>query len=134
MAVQVVFGGEADAAEHLLAVSRCGESRLAGRRLGQQAAEVVVRGLQGRLGALDRDECLGEPVADRLKRRDVAAELNAVQRVLACQRQHRPAGSDQPPSQRPPARRQWNRVALRHPMDGQFLGQRGSEPARQGSR
>ncbi len=95
-------------AEHLLAVPCRGQRRLAGRRFGQQAGQIIRivgcrgGGLQGRLGALDRDECLGQSVPDRLKRADVAAELNSVQRMLARQCKHCAAGADQPPAQCPP--------------------------------
>ena len=42
VAMQVVLGGEADAAEHLLAVLGRGQRGLPGRRLGQQRRQVVV--------------------------------------------------------------------------------------------
>ena len=89
--VQFVFGGETDTAQHLLAVTCGRQRRLAGRGLGQQKARLVVviwpdgGDVQGRLGALDCDERLGQPVPDRLERADVPAELNAVHGMLARQ-------------------------------------------------
>ena len=41
VAMQLVFGGEADTPEHLLAVACGGQRRLAGRGFGQQAGQVV---------------------------------------------------------------------------------------------
>lgn len=70
--VQRVLGGETDAAEHLLAVPGGGLRRSSGGRLGKQAGQLGILGmlgggLQGRLGALDRDERLGQSMTDRLK-------------------------------------------------------------------
>jgi len=86
--MQLVLRGEPDTAEHLLAVPPGGQRRLARRRLGEQEAQVVGLGgggHQGRLGALDGDQCLGKPVPDRLERRDGPAELHTVQGMLARQ-------------------------------------------------
>jgi len=80
MAVQAMLGGEPDPAEYLLAVAGRGERGVAGRRLCEHRAEVLVRrgvrGGQRGLGALERDERLGEPVPDGLEARERTAELN----------------------------------------------------------
>jgi hypothetical protein len=104
MAVQAVFGGEPDAAENLLTMPRGGQRGLPGRRLGEQRPQVIVGRCQGRLGALERDQRLGEPVPYRLERRERPAELCPVKGVRPGERQHGPASAGQPPADGPPAR------------------------------
>ncbi len=88
MAVQAVFGRESDPAQDLLAVAGRRQRGVSRRRLGQQTAETVIvlaggGRQQGRLGAVEGDERLGEPVPDGLERGKRAAELDAVQGVPA---------------------------------------------------
>src|SRR6201999_4343215 len=83
--------------------------------LGQQRGEVARLSsceLQRRLGAFQRNERLGQPMPDRLEASDRSSELNTIQSVLACQRQHRLAGADKPPSERNPAGEKRHRVML----------------------
>jgi hypothetical protein len=122
MVVQVVLGGEADAAEHLLAVFGSGQRGLARGGLRQQGGEIRVFGpgqAQRRLGAFDGHQRLGQPVPDRLERRDRSAELNPVQRMLTRQGQHRPCRPDQPPAHCSARLEQPHRLAVGHPAQWQ---------------
>jgi len=96
MPVQFMLSGEADTAKHLLAVTRRGQRGLACGGLGEQKAQLVrfgCSGQQGGLRAFDGDQRLGQPMPDRLKRRDGSTKLAAVQGVLARERQHCAAGT-----------------------------------------
>ena len=96
--VQRVLGGEADAGEHLLGVAGHGARAAAGHRLGQGGGErgaVVPCGVGRGVGGFDGDEAVGEAVAHGLEAGDGAIELDAVDRVLAGQGQHRPGHPDE---------------------------------------
>ena len=117
MTVQFMLSGEADTAKHLLAMARSGQRRLTGGGLGEQKAQLVRLGRgghQGRLRAFDGDQRLGQPMPDRLKRRDGSTKLAAVQGVLARQRQHCAAGTHQPPPERMPSGGKRRRITLGH--------------------
>ena len=89
--VQVVFVGEADAGEHLLAVTGDGTSAAPRGRLchrGRHRREVEPRGVEDGGRGLERDERLRQAVADGLEAGDRLAELDALECVLASQRQH----------------------------------------------
>ena len=115
MVLEVVLFGEADAAEYLLAVLCCGQRSPARRGLGQQRGQVgtlVAGDVQRRLGALDRNQGLGQPVTYRLEAGDRLAELHPIERVLAGECQHGASGPEQPPAHRATGFGQPNRIAL----------------------
>ena len=91
-AVKRVVGGEADAGQHLLAVRRDGLRGPSGRCLGERGGEgarFVAGRVERRVERLDRDERLGEAVANGLERCDRASELHPLDRVVTREGEHR---------------------------------------------
>ena len=95
--VQLVLGGEADAAKHLLAVAGGGAGTPTGERLGHRrraGGPVQPGGVEHHVGGLDRHQRLSEPVPDGLELADRPAELRMrLERVLPGQLQHAPRGA-----------------------------------------
>ena len=92
--MKIVLGGEADAGQHLLAVSSGGMGAPSGQCLGhgrRVGRLIAPGGLQHGLCRLDGHQGLGQPMAHRLKVADGPVELDASQGVRTGQVEH-PAG------------------------------------------
>jgi hypothetical protein len=131
MSVQVVLGGEADPAEDLLAMAGRRQRGLPGGCLREQRAKLVMRRVEGRLGAFERHERLGQPVPHGLERRERLAELDTVQGVRPGEGEHGPAGASEPPADRAPAGRERHRAPRAPRAPRVPAGHRGHHAQRQ---
>jgi hypothetical protein len=104
--VERMLRGEADAGEHLLAVSGHRARRASGGGL-RECRRVGVRVFPGcgqrRLERLHRHQRVREPVAHGLEPRNRTTELHPLQRVGARESQHGPAGASDLVRDRAPA-------------------------------